>query len=266
MCPKLTPKALEGFNGLGELFTRLQASQENLNLPDLIEVLLKRTDYLQHLDDGTPQAEERMQNVKELESVAKEYTDMGLAGFLEEVALVSDLDNMDTGSDAVTLMTLHAAKGLEFPVVFMIGMEENVFPHSRAMYEPDEMEEERRLCYVGMTRAKQELYLSSASSRLLYGSLQHNPPSRFLADIDDKAKIAGGFDVSTPIGTPANLPESNEPQVVSEETGLKEGDLVRHSMFGNGRITAIEGANVTIAFSGGTKKLNAAFAPLEKVS
>src|SRR5204862_1914115 len=122
--------------------------------------------------------------VKELLSVAREYQDEGLEGFLEEVALVSDIDGADFSSEAVTLMTLHAAKGLEFPVVFMAGMEESIFPHSRALYDQSEMEEERRLCYVGMTRAKQELYLISASSRMLYGGLQHNPPSRFLADID----------------------------------------------------------------------------------
>lgn len=263
LCPKLTAKAREGLKGLGDIFIRLQVRQESLTLPELIELLLKRTDYLAYLDDGTPQAEERKENVRELESVAHEYTDMGLGGFLEEVALVSDLDSMDTGSDAVTLMTLHAAKGLEFPVVFMIGLEEGIFPHSRALYEPDEMEEERRLCYVGMTRAREELYLSSAASRMLYGSVQRNPPSRFLADIDNKASMASGVGS---LGAPANLPQSLEPRIVDDEDAdLKEGDMVRHALFGSGRVTAIDGMNVTIAFSRGTKKLNAAFAPLEKV-
>jgi DNA helicase II / ATP-dependent DNA helicase PcrA len=111
---------------------------------------------------------------------------MGLDGFLEEISLVSDIDSADFGSNAVTLMTMHAAKGLEFPVVFMTGMEETIFPHSRALYDQQEMEEERRLCYVGMTRAKEELFLVHASSRMLYGGVQHNPPSRFLSEIDAK--------------------------------------------------------------------------------
>ena len=105
--------------------------------------------------------------------------------------MISDLDSYDTGSDAVTLMTLHAAKGLEFPVVFMVGMEEGIFPHSSTFYDQEELEEERRLCYVGMTRAEQELHLTYASSRLLYGATQYNPPSRFLSDIDAKLASAG---------------------------------------------------------------------------
>src|SRR6185437_15258159 len=108
---------------------------------------------------------------------------------------VSDLDSADMSSDAVTLMTLHAAKGLEFPVVFMSGMEESLFPHSRALYDQTEMEEERRLCYVGMTRAKEELYLTHASSRLLYGGVHHNPPSRFLSEID--GEISSGYEQSS---------------------------------------------------------------------
>lgn len=266
LCPQLTAKARDGLKQLGDVLTRLQVQQESLELPELIELLLKRTDYLHFLDDGTPRAEERQENVRELESVAREYSDLGLSGFLEEVALVSDLDNMDVDSDAVTLMTLHAAKGLEFPVVFIIGMEESVFPHSRALYEPDEMEEERRLCYVGMTRAREELYLSSAANRVLYGSVQHNPPSRFLAEIDGSAGRPAVNAGSGILGQPSNLPEDQEPRLVADEdAGLAIGDLVRHTMFGNGRVTAIEGMNVTIAFTRGTKKLNAAFAPLERV-
>src|SRR6185437_5586261 len=134
----------------------------------------------------------RQENVKELLSVDQEYQNMGLEGFLEEVALVSDVDSADFGSDAVILMTLHAAKGLEFPVVFMIGMEETIFPHSRALYDQAEMEEERRLCYVGMTRAREELYMICATGRLLYGGTQHNPPSRFLSEIDGNFQADSG--------------------------------------------------------------------------
>src|SRR5262249_33115908 len=160
---------------------------EKISLPELINVVLKRTDYEHYLDDGSLQAEERQQNVRELMTVAREYEALGLAGFLEEVALISDLDSVDDAADSVTLMTLHAAKGLEFPVVFMIGCEESIFPHSRAFFNPEEMEEERRLCYVGMTRAREELIMTYAAGRMLYGGVQHNPPSRFLADIDGSA-------------------------------------------------------------------------------
>src|SRR6185503_2908682 len=123
---------------------------------------------------------------------------VGLDGFLEEVSLVSDLDSADFDGNAVTLMTLHAAKGLEFPVVFMPGLEETLFPHSRALYDQSEMEEERRLCYVGMTRAREELYMTYASSRMLYGGVQHNPPSRFLSEINAQFQAAGSS--SLPLG------------------------------------------------------------------
>src|SRR5690606_20146407 len=147
--------------------------------------LLKRLDYHAFLDDGTLQGESRQENVRELISVAKAYQDVGLEGFLEEVSLISDLDNTDAGANSVTLMTLHAAKGLEFPVVLIVGLEESVLPHSRALYDQREMEEERRLMYVGMTRAREELYLTYASSRVLYGGVQYNAPSRFLSEIDE---------------------------------------------------------------------------------
>lgn len=263
MCPKLTSRARDALKQFGGILAKLEVQQAALSPAELIELLLKLTGYMQHLDDGTPKAEERQENVRELESVALSYAEQGLAGFLEEVALVSDLDGLDTASDAVTLMTLHAAKGLEFPVVFMIGMEEGIFPHSRALYEPSEMEEERRLCYVGMTRAREELYLSSAASRLIYGTTQHNPPSRFLADVDGKIAAAS---MGGRLGEPFNLPESNEPRVVADDDAeLALGDTVRHQLFGDGRVVAIEGTNVTIAFARGTKRLNAAFAPLERL-
>lgn len=267
LCNVLTPKARAAFSEIGDILATLNDQQEKLSLPELIELIIKRTDYNTYLDDGSLQAEDRLQNVKELISVAREYADVGLAGFLEEVALISDLDNVDSSADAVTLMTLHAAKGLEFPVVFMAGMEESIFPHSRALYEPLEMEEERRLCYVGMTRAKEELYMLAAASRLIYGTTQHNPPSRFLADID------GNFQTSAFASYGPDLPaspsfQSNEPRVVSEEIAdLELGDQVKHGVFGVGRVVAIDGTNISIAFAGrGVKKLNAAFAPLERIA
>lgn len=265
LCPQLQPRARTALSALGNMLRSLRLEINTTPLPDFIDLVIRRVSYDNYLDDGSLQAAERLENVKELISVAREYSDMGLSGFLEEISLISDLDSVDTSSDAVTLMTLHAAKGLEYPVVFMVGMEESIFPHSRALYDPGEMEEERRLCYVGMTRAKEELHLLSASSRLLYGTTQHNPPSRFLSDIDGTAiEQTGGFGGAF---RPTGFEGSDEPYVVNEEAAdLEPGDMVRHSVFGTGQVTAVNGSVVDVAFQGhGAKKLNVAFAPLQKV-
>jgi DNA helicase II / ATP-dependent DNA helicase PcrA len=274
-CGDLTPKARKSLSELGDILASLREVSEDASVSGLIDSLLRRIDYLHYLDDGSAQGEARQENVKELLSVAREYQDEGLAGFLEEVALVSDLDSADFNGDAVTLMTLHAAKGLEFPVVFMTGMEESIFPHSRALYDQSEMEEERRLCYVGMTRARQELYMSYASSRMLYGGVQHNPPSRFLSEIDGEFQSATGFESygqkpapSTAssfglLGPTPQVAPTAEPRYVPD---LNEGDGVRHQVFGVGTVMEIDGDNAVIYFKGkGTRKLNISFAPLEKV-
>jgi DNA helicase-2/ATP-dependent DNA helicase PcrA len=268
-CPDLTPKAKKSLFELGEMLVSLRIVMQDASVSGLIDSLLRRINYLQSLDDGTPQGEARQENVKELLSVAQEYQDVGLDGFLEEVALVSDLDGADFSGEAVTLMTLHAAKGLEFPVVFMIGMEETIFPHSRALYDQSEMEEERRLCYVGMTRARQELYLTTANGRLLYGGVQHNPPSRLLsyinADFVENDPYASESFAAPPRPfTPqTSAPTGNEPRYVPE---LNEGDGVRHPQFGMGTVLELEGDTATVYFRGkGTRKLNIAFAPLEKL-
>lgn len=260
----LTPKARKSLADLGEMLARLKDANETMGLPDLIEAVIRRVGYLDYLNDGSPQAEDRAENVKELVSVAREYADLGLASFLEEVALISDLDAVQADQDAVLLMTIHAAKGLEFPCVFMIGLEESIFPHSRALYDQDEMEEERRLCYVGMTRAREELVLTCAASRMLYGMTQHNPPSRFLADIDGKADM-----VQAPAfayAGPSAAPDTFEPRYVPDGMDFEVGDYVRHKVFGQGQIMALDGASATINFAGrGVKKLNLDFAPLERV-
>lgn len=259
----LTPKARKAFADLGEMLARLKEAADTMALPDLIEAVIKRVGYLDYLNDGTPQADDRIENVKELVSVAREYAELGLAGFLEEVALISDLDAVQADQDAVLLMTIHAAKGLEFPAVFMIGMEETIFPHSRALYDQDEMEEERRLCYVGMTRAREELLLTSAASRMLYGTTQHNPPSRFLADIDGKAEQSQTMAFS--YSGPTDFDDS-EPRYVPEDLELEIGDKVRHKIFGPGTIVGIDGRAVSVSFEGrGIKQLNVDFAPLERL-
>jgi DNA helicase-2/ATP-dependent DNA helicase PcrA len=254
--------ALKDFIGVVQ---SLRAASEELPVAVLIDKLLKATDYLKHLDDGSVQSEARQENVKELMSVAKAYSEVGLSSFLEEVALVSDLDGLNNSNDSVTLMTLHAAKGLEFPVVFMPGMEESIFPHSRALFDQSEMEEERRLCYVGMTRAREELFMMYTDSRILYGGLQHNPPSRFLGEIDSSfqtqsSPLGSGMFGTANISSPSN---STEPRYIPE---LEEGDEVRHQLFGIGTVMEIDGDTVAIYFKGkGAKKLNIAFAPLEKL-
>ncbi len=303
-CDSITPKARKAMSELGDILSGLRNIVEETPVTTLLDSLLKRIDYLHYLDDGTPQGESRKENVKELLSVTQEYQELGLDGFLEEVSLVSDLDSADMSSDAVTLMTLHAAKGLEFPVVFMAGLEETIFPHSRALYDQNEMEEERRLMYVGMTRAREELYLLCATSRMLFGGVQHNPPSRFLSEIDANFQedsgsfgfnqggrgvygqsgghgsgasggMAGGMFGGFESYSMQNTPEPGILGVPAKEEfddgpryvpDLNEGDAVKHQVFGQGTIVEMDGDVATIYFKGkGAKKLNISFAPLEKL-
>lgn len=276
-CPGVTAKARASLMEVGDILASLRLTMEDVPVAGLIDSLLRRIGYLKYLDDGSPQGEARQENVKELLSVAQEYEAIGLAGFLEEVALVSDLDSANFDGDAVTLMTLHAAKGLEFQVVFMCGLEESIFPHSRALYDPNEMEEERRLCYVGMTRARQELYMLHASSRMLYGSVQHNPPSRFLSEIDaEYSTTVNDNTFASSYGSSYNdyesewTPDATPKQVISDEPRyipeLNEGDGVRHQTFGVGTVMEMSGDMAVVYFKGkGTRKLNISFAPLEKL-
>lgn len=282
-CDTLTAKAIKGISDMGDMLATMREIMKEESPAATIEAIVRRLDYYNYLNDGTAQSESRVENVKELISVANNYDEQGMDVFLEEVALVSDIDQSDLEGNAVTFMSLHASKGLEFPVVFMIGLEETVFPHSRALYDQSEMEEERRLCYVGMTRAREELYMTYASSRMLFGGVQHNPPSRFLSEVDAKfaptdnsisfgGGTAYGATTLRPEGfgeadmiadTPA-APVSDEPRYVPD---LNEGDTVKHQLFGIGTIVELDGDNATIYFKGkGAKKLNIGFAPLEKLS
>jgi DNA helicase-2/ATP-dependent DNA helicase PcrA len=274
--PKLPSKAVKGFGEIYDIVRMSEIAIEDSAVVGLIDSLVRRIDYMEFLSDGTPAGEARQENVRELLSVAKEYNELGLAGFLEEVSLVSDLDTADFGTNVVTLMTLHAAKGLEFPVVFMVGMEETIFPHSRALYDQQEMEEERRLCYVGMTRAKEELYMLHAASRMLYGTTQHNPPARFLSEISSELvqESSTGYSSSNNsfysqqdlTGWASNISSSSDSQENVYVTDYEEGDSVEHPLFGFGTIVEIEGDNLAIYFKGkGTKKLNASFAPIKKL-
>lgn len=251
----LMPRAKTALGALGSHLRELQTMLADGDGPaDIIERLIKVVNYRDYLRDGTPQAEEREENIGSLLSDVRVFAD--LPEFLEETALISSADSA-AGDDKVTLMTLHAAKGLEFPVVIMVGLEEGIFPHSR-VYEagPAELEEERRLCYVGMTRARQELHLTYARSRLQFGQRAYNEVSRFIADMGDQ--IAA-------IDAPA-FTISGHDDFISDELPFELGDRVRAAAFGDGEIVEIDGMAVTIQFDrGGMKKLNAEYARLEKL-
>jgi DNA helicase-2/ATP-dependent DNA helicase PcrA len=283
-CPGLQTKAVNALRAFALLIDALRADLTKLPVGALLDQVIKRSGYLQFLDDNSIQAADRIENVKELLSVAESYNELTLEGFLEEIALISDIDNYSESTDAVTLMTLHAAKGLEFPTVFIPGMEEGIFPHSRALFDGEQMEEERRLCYVGMTRAKERLYLMYANSRLLYGSTNHNPPSRFLleipAELQDEgsewgvaARGAGGHGAGAASWSPTPMhaaPTTTQAAAIHRERmlglDLVPGDRIRHAKFGEGIVASVDGDEVSAAFEGlGTKRLSLSFAPIEKV-
>lgn len=245
----LTPRAKNSFVKLGELLSDLNGLESEPG--EIIEKLLERSGYINYLRDGTPQAEDREENVSSLVSDAKSFA--SLPNFLEEVALMTSADESKS-EPSVTLMTLHAAKGLEFPVVFMVGMEEGIFPHSRIHESgPSELEEERRLCYVGMTRARQELHLSFAASRLQFGQRGYNPPSRFLEDMGSGAMMTARQDM------PDELYET-------QQMTLDINDRVRSAQFGDGTVIDVDGMAITVAFdSGQMKKLNVEYARLQQL-
>lgn len=254
----ITGKARQAMGALGALLRRLSEQVETTSPVQMIEAVLKGTGYYAYIQDGSPQAEDREENIGSLLSDAQHFAT--LPDFLEEVALMSSADSQSDGKK-VTLMTLHAAKGLEFPVVFIIGMEEGILPHSRVYESPSELEEERRLCYVGMTRAREELHLSYTYSRLQFGQRGYNPTSRFIADMGpqivmNESPAHQGF-----LGDKV----ADEP-FYSDDMGFEVGNQVRSAVFGDGEIIDVDGMAVTIAFlSGQTKKLNAEFARLEKL-
>jgi len=276
------------------LIDELIAAQQTLNLPDLVREVARRTGYEESLHDGTPEGEDRWENVLELIGKAQDYayldTEEALITFLEEASLVADVDDLEEGQTAVTLLTLHAAKGLEFPAVFITGMEEGIFPHSRSMDQPEQMEEERRLCYVGITRAKKHLYLVRAFRRSLYGQADYREPSRFLGDLSAdilqgsprKKRAARQRELGLGAG---RYRKSAQPWVTGEtpsparavpavsspaQPNWQPGDRVRHATFGEGVvircITKGGDKEVTVAFVGQKpKRLLASFAKLERV-
>ncbi|HEY6736910.1 MAG TPA: UvrD-helicase domain-containing protein [Candidatus Saccharimonadia bacterium] len=291
--PGLQTKAVNGLHAFALLIDDLRQLSQTLSVAQLLEAVLKRSGYQQFLDDGSVQAAERIENVKELISVAESWGELSLESFLEEIALISDIDNYQADTDAVTLMTMHAAKGLEFPVVFIPGLEEGIFPHSRALFDGEQMEEERRLCYVAFTRAKERLIVTHANARLLYGSTSHNPPSRFLLEIPPELQDAAaaaennygaagpgyastGHSAGAGSWSPQPMFASNalatsEAQAAQHREamlglGLAPGDRIRHAKFGEGIVASVNGDEVTATFPGiGSKRLSLSFAPIEKL-
>jgi len=271
----LSPRIVQALVGFDALMAEVTDQSRELSLSGLLDEILERTGYRAYIV-GKEGGEERWENVLELRSVASEYNELALeealTAFLEKVSLVSDIDELDEKADAVTLITLHQAKGLEFPVVFIVGLEEGILPHRRSFDDPEQMEEERRLCYVGITRAKKRLYLLRSYRRNLFGGSTSNPPSRFLRDISPRLITPRGLweDSPTPVGSPdlsGNLQPSRRP---SSTPALKVGDHVHHSKFGPGIVMNCsptrDDQEVTVVFEGaGVKKLLASLAPLDKI-
>jgi DNA helicase II / ATP-dependent DNA helicase PcrA len=239
-----------------------------LSVPEVIERVLERSGYMEALEaERTIEAQGRMENLLELVGVAREYEETAeeptLSEFLQQISLYSDQDEISEEQSLVTLMTLHNAKGLEFRAVFLIGMEEGVFPHSRSLEEQG-LEEERRLCYVGLTRAKERLVLTHATARSLWGSRGYNLPSRFLDELPQDEIERDRLRPSSwsGYGSPTVTPRRSFPE-------LSTGDSVRHSTLGEGVVTRIEGDGVvTVRFAddGVERRLMLEYAPLERIA
>lgn len=297
----ISGKATKAAREFHTLITNYTNQQEFLSVTELVEEVIEKTGYREMLRaEKTIESQSRLENIDEFLSVTKAFEsnseDKSLVGFLTDLALVADIDKLDENpedaNDAVTLMTLHSAKGLEYPVVFLLGLEEGVFPHSRSLMDEEEMEEERRLAYVGITRAENELFLSNAQMRTLYGRTNMNPVSRFISEIpaelleDLKPKPAPkskqtSFSSSARTGSTAPTHARKTPsfgRAVSapsatggEEIGWAVGDKASHKKWGVGTVVSVkgegEGKELDIAFPSptGIKRLLAKFAPIEKV-
>ena len=276
-------KTKEKLEEFGILIFTLVAEMEDKSVLDILEAILDRTGYLAQLEESTdPQDQARAENIGELLSVAKDFQDTNPTGtvedFLEQVALVNDVDSFEQEESKVTLMTLHAAKGLEFPIVFLGGLEEGLFPHSRTLMNPEEIEEERRLAYVGITRAEKELYISNATTRTVFGRTSSYLPSRFIDEIPEelvdglraKRKVPDDIKRHVPQHMSVTSRPVTKPIVRNEVIAdWKVGDTAIHSKWGNGKVINVagEGAGMklTIEFpTQGVRVVMAKFAPVKK--
>ncbi|SET39324.1 ATP-dependent DNA helicase PcrA [Oceanobacillus limi] len=293
----VSKKAANALAAFGDLIKTLNQQQEFLTATDMVEAILERTGYEQMLkNERTIEAQSRLENLEEFMTVTQDFEktseDKTLLAFLTDLALIADIDKVDEedpeNDEKVTLMTLHAAKGLEFPVVFLIGMEENVFPHSRSMMDDEEMEEERRLAYVGITRAEKQLYLTHAKMRTLFGKTNMNPISRFINEIPEE--LVEGMEQAkqsmfgaTPFGQPIRqaqtpsqpAPKKRKAERMQQTSGAenemwKPGDKASHKKWGVGTVVKVQGEGealeLDVAFPAptGVKRLLAKFAPITK--
>jgi len=267
----LPPRITQALAGFDAVMAELIAQSRELSLSSLLDEIWEHTGYRRYILDKED-GEDRWENVMELKSVASEYDELApeeaLVAFLEKISLVSDIDELDEKADAVTLITLHQAKGLEFPAVFIVGLEEGILPHRKSFDDPEEMEEERRLCYVGITRAKKRLYLLRSYRRSLFGGSTANLPSRFLQDISPHLISPRGLWEESPTPVVSAYSQPSPPPLGT--LALKVGDHVRHSKFGPGIVMNClptrDDQELTVAFEeAGVKKLLASLAPLEKI-
>ncbi len=281
--PSIKGKTKEKLEEFAVLIFGLVAQMNELNVLELLEGILKQTGYLTLLETSTdPQDQARVENIGELLSVAKDFLDTNEEGtvedFLEQIALVNDVDSFEQEESKVTLMTLHSAKGLEFPIVFLGGLEEGLFPHSRTLMNEEEVEEERRLCYVGITRAEKELYISNAQTRTVFGRTSSYMPSRFLDEIPEdlveelraKRKVPDEIKRHIPpqmsvLSRPVTKPIVRNPEVAD----WKVGDTAVHTKWGNGTVLEVigegSGMKLKIEFPQmGIRQIMAKFAPIKK--
>jgi DNA helicase-2/ATP-dependent DNA helicase PcrA len=274
----LSPRSINTVQNFYEMMQELREKKNSLFLTQLVQEIWQVTGYERVLAmDNSPEGESRLENLQEFLSVTAEFDQTAeeptLENFLAQVSLATDLDSFREEDEAVTMMTLHTAKGLEFPVVFMVGMEEGVFPHNRAKLDQEEMEEERRLCYVGMTRAKERLYLSRAYHRMLWGYSQYNGESRFLKEIPPELLMEeNGHNIGGRRSDPAqkSLFPGRPHQAPAFMNLMNLGDKVQHAKFGTGVIVKTKGAGedmeISVAFpQNGIKTFILKYAPIRKI-
>lgn len=283
-------KASANIEKLAELIAMLSIEQSNMRISDLYDELLIKTGYLKDLEEqNTLEAESRIENLMEFKSVIYDYEkndpNITLPEFMERIALLAEVDNHDADENAVVLMTMHSAKGLEFPFVFLPGLEDGLFPGWRAFDREDGLEEERRLCYVGITRAKERLWLTSAEMRTMYGKTDYTRESQFLREMDKKllegdavferkrkdpaeGAFSDGISREKPFQPFDQLKyarQQTKRKVEALSGSFLPGDRVSHPKFGEGTVQAADARTVTVAFADGTKKLAIGFAPIKKI-
>ena len=242
------------------IIEELKKDMENMSLTELVDDVLDKSGMKNSLEaDNTLESELRLDNLMEFKSITATFEQntgsVDLKDFLEEISLIADIEEHKEDSDVVTLMTIHSAKGLEFPVVFLVGMEEGIFPHQNSFCEENGIEEERRLCYVGITRAEKKLYLSNARQRMLYGNTSQNPPSRFLKEIDPNVLEENNSTMNININNHDSFKKQD--MYSNNDIDLKVGDVIIHDIYGRGVVVGVDKSLVSIAFQRqyGIKKL-----------